>query len=78
LANWLSDPGLVREMSEFGRSNPSMNEGLWNTLYILEKMTDEQLSAHKDEVLDYLTWLSGRGYGPSTMERINGVRGRIE
>ncbi|MBK7407123.1 MAG: hypothetical protein IPJ40_02990 [Saprospirales bacterium] len=60
---------------QYGRDNPTTNEGLWNVLYLLEKQSDEQLDTHWELVSDFLDWMSQKGYGPSTMERIGGVAG---
>ena len=72
-----SDPEFIPELLQYGRDNPTMNEGLWNALYLLEKQSDAQLYSHQELVRDFLDWMSQKGYGPSTMERIGDLQGRL-
>ncbi|MBK6622113.1 MAG: CHAT domain-containing protein [Saprospirales bacterium] len=74
---WAKDPELIPELVQAGYDNASVNEGVWNTLYIMEKLSDDQLSAHQDLLRSYLDWMSQRGYGSSTMKRVGDLQARI-
>ena len=71
------DPALVPALLQMNYDNPSLNEGIWNSLFILEQLPDEQFVNHRDILLPYLDWTAGKGYGPSTMERIDALRQRL-
>ncbi|MCB9285109.1 MAG: CHAT domain-containing protein [Lewinellaceae bacterium] len=76
-SGWADDPEFVPALVQYSYDHPDMNEGLWNALYLLETMPDEQLHQHRALVSEFLDWMSKKGYGPSTMERIGVLQDRV-
>lgn len=76
--DWSSDQEVISELIQYSYANPDMDAGLWNALYLLERRTDEQLAAYRGELIDFLEWMSQKGYGPSTMERIQALADRLK
>ena len=77
-AYWRGDRALIPELVHYNYENPDFNEGIWNTLYLLEIQPDELLREHRAVLLPYLAWVSEKGYGPSTMERVKALGDRVE
>lgn len=72
------DPELLPELIGYNYENSGINEGIWNTLYLLERLPNEVLMSQQAIVAEYLDWAAQLGYGPSTMERIEGIQLRIQ
>lgn len=51
---WKDDRALIPELVQYSYDNPDMNEGIWNTLYLLEIQSDELMQNNSALLSDYL------------------------
>lgn len=78
LRNYSYDPEMIPELTGYNYENAQMNEGIWNTLYLLQRMPNDALISQEATVMEYLNWAAQRGYGPSTMDRIVEIQRRLQ
>ncbi len=77
LRDYAYAPELLPELIGYNYQ-AQFNEGIWNSIYLLERLPDDVLISQQATVLEYLNWAAQRGYGPSTMDRIEGIQLRIQ
>lgn len=79
LRNWLTDPALAGEISKYGLDHPdALNDGIFNSLYILEQMDAKAMQGNKDQINEYLDWVDLKPYGESTQKRIANIRAKVK
>ena len=77
LRDYAYAPELLPELIGYNYQAQS-NEGIWNSIYLLERLPDDVLISQQELVTEYLNWTAQRGYGPGTMGRIEGIQLRIQ
>ena len=71
------DEKLIPFLIRYNREHFEFNEGIWNSLYVLENMDEETLLKQKEIVSNFLNDVSQKGYGPSTMARIERIKDKL-
>jgi hypothetical protein len=75
LAGWHSDQGLVPSLLEAAARHPESQDGIVNTLVLLESIDKNLLLKHETEIRSFLGKVESNG--DVTRQHANAVRGRI-
>ena len=72
------DENLIPFLIRYNRENFNFNQGIWNSLYVLEEMDEKTLLKEKELVSKFLEDVSLKGYGPSTVARIDRIKAKLK
>lgn len=77
LRSWNPNPELVNSLINHSRKNMDNDQGLFNTLYLLDRVPGEVLLKEKENVLTFLKEVEEKGYGKTTQSRITRIRNKL-
>lgn len=78
LRNWVKDPSLAGELAEYGLKHLDNDNGIWQSLYLLEQLDDKALKPHKEIIIQYLDKLKDKEYGAKTQKQMANIRSKLE
>lgn len=78
LRNWVKDPDLAGELAKHGLQNLDNDNGIWQSLYLLEQLDDKALKPHAEVITQYLDQLADKEYGPKTQKQMANIRSKLE
>lgn len=78
LRNWVKDPDLAGELVKHGLQNLDNDNGIWQSLYLLEQLDDKALKPHAEIITQYLDELADKKYGPTTQKQMANIRSKLE
>lgn len=75
ISGWKNDPEMIKEILDFGASNLSNQNGVYNSLITLLYMNKTALSPYKDAIIEYSNKTEANG--TKTQERAKKLRLKI-